>query len=195
MSRLYQGGRAPDAAPCLQVAGIIARQVSPAAALAVLHVPACVDEAQLSHAAPATSPNSSRSGSRDQQQQWLPQLADMSVLASYCLTEPGSGSDAASLQTSARRTGSTYVLNGAKAFISGAGAAHLYLVMARTGQPGPKGITAFLVPKVWTGYADCGLDCRGLGMQPVPGFGGHMASSLLTRCLCCHMSLQQASGG
>ena len=125
-----------------------------------------VVQAQLFHLASATSPGSSRCGSREQQQQWLPPLADMSVLASYCLTEPGSGSDAASLQTTARRTGSNYVLDGAKAFISGAGAAHLYLVMARTGQPGPKGITAFLVPKVRAWHAACGLDCCGLGMQP-----------------------------
>ena len=152
------------------------------------------DETQLSPTASATSPGSSRSGSREQQQQWLPQLADMSVLASYCLTEPGSGSDAASLQTSAKRTGSTYVLNGAKAFISGAGAAHLYLVMARTGQPGPKGITAFLVPKVRAWHADCGLDIFGLGMQPVPGSCGHTAG-LLTRCLCCHSSWKPAVQG
>ena len=144
-----------------------------------------VDEAKLSSAACASSPGFSRSGTREQQQQWLPQLADMSVLASYCLTEPASGSDAASLQTSARRTGSTYVLNGAKAFISGAGAAQLYLVMARTGQPGPKGITAFLVPKVRAWHANCSLDVCGLGMQPVAGFGSHMACSLLTRCLYC----------
>lgn len=108
-----------------------------------------------------------RCGSREQQQQWLPPLADMSVLASYCLTEPGSGSDAASLQTTARRTGSNYVLDGAKAFISGAGAAHLYLVMARTGQPGPKGITAFLVPKDTPGL-EIGKPERKMGWNAQP---------------------------
>jgi alkylation response protein AidB-like acyl-CoA dehydrogenase len=78
--------------------------------------------------------------------EWGPQLAAGSKLGSYCLTEPGSGSDAASLKTSARRDGDVYILNGAKAFISGAGSSDLLLVMARTGDAGAKGISAFAVP-------------------------------------------------
>lgn len=77
---------------------------------------------------------------------WGPLLASGQRLASYCLTEPGAGSDAASLQTTARRDGDSYVLDGAKAFISGAGATDLLVVMARTGGPGAGGISALLVP-------------------------------------------------
>ena len=77
---------------------------------------------------------------------FLPRLVTMETIASYCLTEPGSGSDAASLRTRAIRDGDDYVLSGAKAFISGGGASDLYLVMARTGGDGPKGISAILVP-------------------------------------------------
>lgn len=87
-------------------------------------------------------------GSAQQREQYLPRLTTMEALAAYCLTEPGSGSDAAALRTTARRDGDDYVLTGSKAFISGAGAADVYLVMARTGGPGPKGISAFLVEKV-----------------------------------------------
>jgi alkylation response protein AidB-like acyl-CoA dehydrogenase len=75
----------------------------------------------------------------------LTRLTTMELIASYCLTEPGSGSDAASLRTSARLEGDHYVLNGAKAFISGAGTSDVYLVMARTGGEGPKGVSAILV--------------------------------------------------
>ena len=78
--------------------------------------------------------------------EWVPSLATGEVLASYCLTEPGAGSDAASLTTSARRDGDDYVLNGAKAFISGAGSTDVLVLMARTGAPGAKGISCFLVP-------------------------------------------------
>ncbi|HXE18647.1 acyl-CoA dehydrogenase family protein [Castellaniella sp. UC4442_H9] len=77
---------------------------------------------------------------------WGPLLSTGEKLASYCLTEPGSGSDAASLATSARREGGTYVLNGSKAFISGAGDTDVLVVMARTGDSGPRGISALLVP-------------------------------------------------
>ena len=86
-------------------------------------------------------------GSDAQRQTFLPALTTMDRLASYCLTEPGSGSDAASLKTTARRAGGDYVLVGAKAFISGGGVSDLYLVMARTGGPGPAGISAFIVEK------------------------------------------------
>jgi alkylation response protein AidB-like acyl-CoA dehydrogenase len=79
---------------------------------------------------------------------WGPQLTTGEKLASYCLTEPGAGSDAASLKTRAERAGNEYVINGAKAFISGAGATDLLVLMARTGAPdsGASGISAFAVP-------------------------------------------------
>lgn len=77
---------------------------------------------------------------------WGPLLASGEKLASYCLTEPGSGSDAASLTTTAQLQGREYVLNGAKAFISGGGETDVLVVMARTGASGPGGITALMVP-------------------------------------------------
>lgn len=78
--------------------------------------------------------------------EWVPQLVTGEKLGSYCLTEPGSGSDAASLRTSAKKEGDEYVINGSKMFISGAGATNVLVVMARTGEEGPKGISAFVVP-------------------------------------------------
>src|SRR5690606_1863191 len=77
---------------------------------------------------------------------WGPALAAGEKLGSYCLTEPGAGSDAASLSTRAEKRGNRYVLNGAKAFISGAGDTDVLVVMARTGAAGAKGISAFVVP-------------------------------------------------
>lgn len=85
-------------------------------------------------------------GTEEQRAKWVPGLASMDQLGSYCLTEPGAGSDAAALSTSAVRDGDHYVLNGVKQFISGAGSSSVYVVMARTGEPGPKGITAIVVP-------------------------------------------------
>jgi alkylation response protein AidB-like acyl-CoA dehydrogenase len=85
-------------------------------------------------------------GSDEQRRRWLPKLCAMDLLASYCLSEPGAGSDAAALATRAARNGDDYILKGQKQFISGAGASDLYLVMARTGGEGPSGISAFLVP-------------------------------------------------
>ncbi|PZU85336.1 MAG: acyl-CoA dehydrogenase [Shinella sp.] len=87
-----------------------------------------------------------RYGTPEQREEHLPALATMDALASYCLTEPGCGSDAAALKTRAVRDGDDYVLTGQKQFISGAGTSALYIVMARTGEDGPKGISAFLVP-------------------------------------------------
>ena len=81
-----------------------------------------------------------------QRQEWLPRLVTMRDLGAYCLTEPGAGSDAAAITTSAIADGDDYVLTGVKQFISGAGEASVYVVMTRTGEPGAKGITAFLVP-------------------------------------------------
>lgn len=86
-------------------------------------------------------------GDEAQRARWLPGLMTMDFIASYCLTEPGSGSDAASLRTKAVRDGDAYILNGTKAFISGAGVSDIYLVMVRTGQAGPKGISTFVVEK------------------------------------------------
>lgn len=88
-----------------------------------------------------------RYGDAEQRARVLPGLCSMRDLASYCLTEPGAGSDAAALRTRAVRDGDSYVLNGVKQFISGAGAAQTYLVMARTGGEGPRGISAFLVDR------------------------------------------------
>jgi hypothetical protein len=79
-------------------------------------------------------------------EQWCPDLVMGKTLASYCLTEPGAGSDAASLRTRAERDGDDYVINGSKVFISGAGETDVLVVMLRTGEAGPKGITALLVP-------------------------------------------------
>ena len=79
-------------------------------------------------------------------EQWCPDLVAGTTLASYCLTEPGAGSDAASLRTSAARDGDDYVINGSKVFISGAGDTDVLVVMLRTGGPGPKGVSALLVP-------------------------------------------------
>lgn len=85
-------------------------------------------------------------GNDEQRAQWVPQLASMEALGSYCLTEPGAGSDAAALSTRAARDGDEYVLNGVKQFISGAGSSSYYIVMARTADTGSRGITAIVVP-------------------------------------------------
>jgi len=86
-------------------------------------------------------------GSEKQKQKYLPKMATMELIASYCLTEPSSGSDAASLRTKAKKDNENYVLNGSKAFISGGGTSDLYLVMSRTGEEGPKGISCMIVEK------------------------------------------------
>lgn len=85
-------------------------------------------------------------GTEAVKEQYIDQLVMGELLASYCLTEPGSGSDAASLKTKADKDGDSYVLNGSKMFISGAGETDVLVVMARTGEAGPKGISAFVVP-------------------------------------------------
>jgi alkylation response protein AidB-like acyl-CoA dehydrogenase len=86
-------------------------------------------------------------GGEAQRKRFLPKLCSMEHCASYCLTEPDAGSDAANLKTSAQRDGDHYVLNGSKAFISGAGNSHLYVCMVRTGEPGPGGISCIVVEK------------------------------------------------
>ena len=108
-----------------------------------------------------------RFGSDELRARYLPRLASMELIASYCLTEPGSGSDAASLRTSARRDGEDYVLNGAKAFISGGGVSGVYVVMARTGEPGPRGISTFVVEKGTPGLS-FGAQERKLGWNSQP---------------------------
>ncbi|HEY8595188.1 MAG TPA: acyl-CoA dehydrogenase family protein [Devosiaceae bacterium] len=86
-------------------------------------------------------------GSEDLRDRYLPRLVSMESIGAYCLTEPGSGSDAAALATRAERDGDDYAISGAKQFISGAGEADLYVVMARTGGEGARGVSAILVEK------------------------------------------------
>ena len=88
----------------------------------------------------------SKFASEDLKEEWFPALSQGAKLASYCLTEPGSGSDAASLKTTAKKEGDHFVLNGSKAFISGSGATDCLVLMARTGEQGAKGISCFLIP-------------------------------------------------
>ena len=108
-----------------------------------------------------------RFGTDEQRRRFLPDLVPMSRLASYCLTEPGSGSDAASLKTRAVRQGDHYVVNGTKAFISGAGASDVYACMVRTGGDGPKGISTLLVEKGTPGLS-FGKNERKLGWNSQP---------------------------
>jgi alkylation response protein AidB-like acyl-CoA dehydrogenase len=106
-------------------------------------------------------------GSEALRQKYLPRLTTMELIASYCLTEPGSGSDAAAMRTTAVRDGDHYVLNGGKAFISGAGVSDLYVVMARTGEPGPKGVSTFVVEKGTPGLS-FGANERKMGWKSQP---------------------------
>ena len=88
----------------------------------------------------------SKFGSEELKTEWFPQLSSGKKLASYCLTEPGSGSDSASLRTTAKKDGDNFILNGSKAFISGSGATDCLVLMARTGDSGARGISCFLIP-------------------------------------------------
>ncbi|MGJ9402296.1 acyl-CoA dehydrogenase family protein [Arthrobacter sp. KK5.5] len=106
-------------------------------------------------------------GDDAQRARWLPSLATMEDLASYCLTEPGAGSDAAALATRAKRDGDDYVLTGVKQFISGAGASAVYLVMARTADTGSHGISAFIVPAGAEGLSYGSLE-RKMGWNAQP---------------------------
>jgi alkylation response protein AidB-like acyl-CoA dehydrogenase len=94
-----------------------------------------------------------RYGTHEQRKAWVPRLASMEAVASYCLTEPSAGSDAAALRTKAVRDGGHYVIDGVKQFISGAGESDVYVVMARTGGDGPRGISAFVVEKGTAGLS------------------------------------------
>ena len=106
-------------------------------------------------------------GSGDVRRKFLPKLCSMEHFASYCLTEPGAGSDAASLSTRARRDGGHYVLDGAKAFISGGGVSDIYVVMARTGEAGPRGISCLVVEKGTPGLS-YGAPEKKLGWKSQP---------------------------
>jgi alkylation response protein AidB-like acyl-CoA dehydrogenase len=108
-----------------------------------------------------------RFGNDAQRAAWLPKLITMEAIASYCLTEPGSGSDAAALKARATRDNQGYVLNGTKQFISGAGASDLYLTMLRTGGDGPDGISALLIPKETPGLS-FGANERKMGWNAQP---------------------------
>lgn len=106
-------------------------------------------------------------GNEEQRQRFLPKLTSMELLAGYCLTEPGSGSDAAALKTKAVRDGDHYVLNGAKQFISGAGVNDVYVVMVRTGADGPSGISTIVVEKDTPGLSFGAPESKmGWHMQP-----------------------------
>jgi hypothetical protein len=108
-----------------------------------------------------------RFGSDELRRCTLPRLTTMEHIASYCLTEPGAGSDAASLSTTARREGDSYVLNGAKAFISGAGTSDVYVVMARSGAAGAGGVSTFVVEKGTPGLS-FGAQERKMGWASQP---------------------------
>lgn len=106
-------------------------------------------------------------GTEEQRQKWLPKLCSMEVLASYCLTEPGSGSDAAALKTKAVKDGNQWKLNGTKAFISGAAHSDLYVAMVRTGDDSPRGISAMLIEDGTEGLS-FGANERKMGWRAQP---------------------------
>ncbi|KCZ90149.1 isobutyryl-CoA dehydrogenase [Hyphomonas jannaschiana] len=106
-------------------------------------------------------------GSDAQRQEWLPRLTSMELIASYCLTEPGAGSDAASLKTKAVREGDEYVITGSKQFISGAGTSDVYVLMARTSDDGAKGVSTFIIPKDAPGLS-FGANERKMGWKSQP---------------------------
>ena len=108
-----------------------------------------------------------RFGGDEQRRRFLPSLTTMDKIASYCLTEPSSGSDAASLKTRAIKDGDCYVLNGSKAFISGGGVSDVYVCMVRTGEAGPKGISCLVVEKGTPGLS-FGKKERKLGWNSQP---------------------------
>lgn len=106
-------------------------------------------------------------GSDELRAKWLPKMCSMETVFSYCLTEPGSGSDAAALRTKADRTNEGYTLNGTKAFISGGSYSNAYIVMCRTGEDGPRGISTVIVEDGSNGLSFGGLeDKMGWRSQP-----------------------------
>ena len=108
-----------------------------------------------------------RFGTAELKARYLPDLVTMDRIASYCLTEPGSGSDAAALKTTAVRDGDVYVVNGTKQFISGAGANEVYVTMVRTGEAGAKGISCLVIDKDMPGVS-FGAQERKLGWHAQP---------------------------
>jgi acyl-CoA dehydrogenase len=116
-------------------------------------------------------------GTEAQKRAWLPRLASGEIIGAFALTEPSAGSDAASLQTAARREGDNYRLNGTKRFITNAPEAGLFTLMARTGGPGAGGITAFLVERDRPGLS-VGRSDRKMGQS-----GAHSADVILEDCL------------
>lgn len=106
-------------------------------------------------------------GSQEQRAAWLPRLTSMELIASYCLTEPGAGSDAASLKTKAVKEGDDYVITGTKQFISGAGTSDVYVLMARTSDDGAKGVSAFIIEKDTPGLS-FGANERKMGWKSQP---------------------------
>jgi len=108
-----------------------------------------------------------RFGSAELKARYLPRLVSMDLIAGYCLTEPGSGSDAAALRTTARRDGDDYVVSGTKQFISGGGVSDIYVTMVRTGEPGPKGISCLVIERDMAGVS-FGAPERKLGWNASP---------------------------
>ena len=106
-------------------------------------------------------------GSAEVKAKYLPRLVSMDQIASYCLTEPGSGSDAAALKTRAVKDGDDWLVTGSKAFISGAGSNEIYVTMVRTGEPGPKGISCFVIEKDMPGVS-FGANERKMGWRNQP---------------------------
>ena len=106
-------------------------------------------------------------GSEELKAKWMPRLASFETVASYCLTEPGSGSDASALRTRAVRTNEGWELTGSKAFISGGGFSDLYFVMCRTGEDGPRGISCILVEDGAEGLS-FGANERKMGWKAQP---------------------------
>lgn len=108
-----------------------------------------------------------RFGSQTVKDKYLPDLVTMNRIASYCLTEPSSGSDAAALKTTARKDGDHYIVNGTKQFISGAGSNEVYVTMVRTGEDGPKGISCLVIEKDMEGVS-FGANEKKLGWHSQP---------------------------
>ena len=106
-------------------------------------------------------------GTEEQRQKWLPQMTTLEKYCSYCLTEPGSGSDAAALKTKAERDGNGWKINGGKTFISGGDTSELYLAMVRTGEDGPKGVSAVLVENPTEGLS-FGANEKKMGWRAQP---------------------------
>ncbi len=164
-----------QAAAALGFAGIYTREAHGGSGLGRLEAALIFEE--LAAADPSTAAFLSihnmvawmidRFGDEAQHGRFLPKMMRGEIIASYCLTEPGSGSDAASLRTTARRDGEHYVLNGSKAFISGGGASDLYAVMVRSGGAGSRGISCVLVKKGTPGLA-FGKPERKLGWNSQP---------------------------